>query len=328
LALGLLVGCTSSSKSKDSAGKSLDKVTYVTGFGSFGREAYAWYGLDKGYFRDEGIDLKITPGAGGDLNLKLLASNQAQFTAIDYAGSIVDVGKGRTDFKVISSIHQRTLIAIMALGGKGVASPQDLAGKTLGVATGAVPKTLFPAYAKLAGVPNNVKWVDSNPQALPQLLASGHVAGIGQFVVGAPAVKAAAAGAGIKDPQVVTLPYSQYMTDLYGNVLVTPTALTKSDPGLVKRFNKAYMKSLAASIADPTGTGTILAKYVPTQKPAVATAEVQLMKPYCGDTNELGGMDQGRVSRGIALIQSVGLIDASFDPEKLVDFGLLPQPNS
>ena len=304
----------------------------MTGFGSFGREAYAWYGKDKGYFKDEGIDLTIVPGAGGNQNLQYFKTNKAQFTALDYSGAIVQVGKGNTGFKIISAIHQRTLISIMALeGGKAkISTPRDLQGKTIGVATGAVPKTLFPAYAKLAGIPDpsSVKFVDSNPQTLPGLLASGQVDGIGQFVVGTPAVMAAAVAGHVPDPKIVTLAYSEYMTDLYGNVLVAPTSLIKSNPDLVRRFNRAYLKSLAASMADPEGTAAALVKNVPTQKAAPAAAEVKLMAPYVGKSIELGTMDTAKVVRGIALLQSMGLIPASFEPGKMVDFDYVPKGSS
>jgi len=330
LAAGLIAaGCTSSKSTTPDGGKSLDKVTYVTGFGSFGREAYAWYGKDKGFFKDEGIDLTIVPGAGGNQNLQYFKTNRAQFTAIDYSGAIVDVGKGEDDFKVISAIHQRTLIAIMALDNSKskISTPQSLQGKKIGVATGAVPKTLFPAYAKLAGIPNpkSVQFLDSNPQQLPGLLAAGQVDAIGQFVVGAPSVIAAATAAHVTDPKVVTLPYSQFMTDLYGNVLIAPTSLISSNPDLVRRFNRAYLKSLAASSADPEGTGAALAKDVPTQKAAPATAEVKLMAPYVGEAATVGTMDATNVARGIALLQGTGLIPASFDPNKLVAFDFVPK---
>ena len=321
--VGLVASCSSSKPSPNAAKDKVDKVTYVTGFGTFGREAYAYYGLEKGYFRDEGIDLTIIPGAGGNQNLKFLDSGKAQFTAIDYSGAIVDYGTNNdANFKIISAINQRTTIALMALSSSGISRPSDLSGKTLGVATGAVPQTLFPAYAQLAGIPNDVKWQPTTPQELPRLLVSKRVAAIGQFVVGAPAIQAAAKAANLSDT-IVTLPYSQYVGDLYGNVTVAPTKLISSNPDLVRRFNRAYIKSLREALADPTGVGTILHKHVVTQKPEPATAEVKLLAPYCGTGQQIGSMDEAKVARSIAILQGVGMIPAAFDPKKMVDFDVV-----
>jgi NitT/TauT family transport system substrate-binding protein len=317
--LGLAVGCGSGEPAAGGKAGGPDRVTYVTGFGSFGREAYAWYGLDKGYFTAEGIDLKIIPGAGNQ-NLKYLDSGRAQFTAIDYASAVLDYGNHTdTAFRVISAVNQRTTVAIMTLSGSNITRPADLVGKTLGVATGAVPQTLFPAYAKLAGIPDKVTWVPASPQALPQLLASKKVDGIGQFVVGRPAVAAAVQAAGLSDT-VVTLPYGDEMADLYGNVLVAPTKLISSNPDLVHRFNRAYVKSLGAALRDPGATAQILHKYVPAQQPGPAEAEVRLLAPYCGTGAQLGTLAESRVGKGIALIQNLGLIKTPVNAAALVDF--------
>lgn len=320
--LGLVAACSAKEPAPSTGSGKVDTVTYVTGFGSFGREAYAWYGLDKGFFKAEGIDLKIVPGAGGNQNLKYLDSGQAQFAAIDCSGAIVDYGNNTdNNFKIVSAINSSTTIALMSLSSSNITKPTDVAGKTIGVATGAVPKTLFPAYATLSGIPNNVRWVETTPQALPQLLAAKKVDAIGQFVVGKPAVQAAAKAANLPDT-INVLPYSTEMIDLYGNVLVASTKLTSSNPDLVKRFNRAYVKSLGASLRDPTGTAEILHKYVPAQKAAPAEAEVKLLAPYVGDGSgrQIGLMDEKKVAKSIALIQSVGLIHSSFEPSTMVDF--------
>jgi NitT/TauT family transport system substrate-binding protein len=330
LVLGLIAGCSSSSKSDDAAGggkKGLDKVTYVTGLGSFGREAYAWYGVDKGFFKAEGIDLTIEPGKAGAANLQLIESGKAQFAAIDYSGAIVDYGKNTdTNFKIVDAINQRTTVAIMTRQSSNVSGPADLVGKKVGVQQGAVPQTLFPAYARLAGLTDaqikQVQFVPAqNPQLLPGLLASKATTGIGQFVVGVPAVQAVLGS----DP-VNVLPYSKYLGDLYGNVLVASNKLVSSNPDLIKRFNRAYNKSLAASLDDPDGTAAVLQKSVQApQKPEAASAEVKLLKPYCGTGDEIGTMDETKVARGIAILQGAGLFANTFDPSKMVAFDLVPK---
>jgi NitT/TauT family transport system substrate-binding protein len=325
--VGLVLALTAASctaqrtNSDNNAGKPVDKVTYLTGFGSFGREGYAQVALVKGYFRDAGMDVTIKPGQAGDFNLKTILAGQAQFAVIDFSGAVVQVGNSTTlsRFKTIAAVQQRSIIAMMAAPGKGIQNPQDLQGKTIGVATGSVPKTLFPVYAKLAGFSSGeVNWVETTPQQLPALLASGQVAAIGQFVVGAPAVKAALKA----DP--VVLPYSRYLTDLYGNAIVTPDKLIANNPDLVKRFRTAILKGLDYSINHPDEAGQIVHAATPAIDANVATAELRLMAPYVQGA-AIGGMDESRVARSIAVLQSAGLIPAGFEPSKVVDFGIAPR---
>jgi NitT/TauT family transport system substrate-binding protein len=102
---------------------------------------------------------------------------------------------------------------------------------------------MFPVYAKAAGLdPASVRFVPAAPPALPQLLASGQVDGIGQFVVGRPLIEAAARGR-----KAVVLPYGDLVPDLYGNVVVTSKDLAARNPALVRRFTAALLKGGSAT---------------------------------------------------------------------------------
>ena len=37
-------------------------MTYLTSFGNFGRDSYAWVAKEKGFFKDAGFDVEIKPG--------------------------------------------------------------------------------------------------------------------------------------------------------------------------------------------------------------------------------------------------------------------------
>src|SRR5256885_20536 len=193
-AASAVTGACSADRPKPNATRALAKVTYLTGLGAFGREAFAWVADAKGYFRDAGIQVTIVPGAAGDENLKKIAGGVAQFGVIDYSGAVIRAGRAAFDpFRLVAALNNQTLIAIMSLVGRGIMIPADLRGKTIAQAEGAVIKTLFPGYAKLAGLdPKAVRWVEVAATGLPALLASGQVDAIGQFVVGKPAVAAGA----------------------------------------------------------------------------------------------------------------------------------------
>lgn len=77
-------------------------------------------------------------------------------------------------------------------------------GRTIGDRPDSTIKLMFPLYAKAAGIDaSSVRFVPSAPPSLPQLLVSGQVDGIGQFVVGKPLIEAvAAAGAMLAEPGV------------------------------------------------------------------------------------------------------------------------------
>lgn len=326
-ALAVASGCSGSDDSDDKGGtaQTPEKVTYLTSFGSFGRDAYAYVALEKGFFRDAGFDVDIKPGNGTGDNIKLVTSGQAHFSPIDLTGGLLQMGGGKAkDFTAVAGIQQRTMAAIVSLEGNGITSPKDLEGKKLADAPGSVVRNLFPTYARLANVDaSKVTWVNGSAQTLMGTLASGAVQGIGQFVVGKPTVEAIAKG-----KKAVLLPYSDFLTDLYGNVLITSSAYAKEKPQLVKKFAAALLKGLEYSISQPAEAGDILKKYVATANPAAAAAELTLMASFVrsdGSGVPVGALDSQRVARSIAILQGAGAIPAGMTPERIISFDLVPK---
>ncbi|MFB9543535.1 ABC transporter substrate-binding protein [Micromonospora sagamiensis] len=327
-ALALVSACSSDSDSDSGSGDgaSLRKVTYLTSFGNFGRDSYAWVAKDKGFFKEAGFDVDIKPGQGTGGVIQTIVGGQADFGPIDLTGGILQLGGGDDkpkDFVAVAAIQQRTMAAIVTTQDKGIASPKDLEGKTLADTPFSVVRNLFPTYAKLAGIDNSkVKWVNGEAQTLMATLASGKVDGIGQFVVGAPTVRAVAK----KEP--VVLPYSNVMTDLYGNALITSKKLAKEEPEMVKRFTGALLKGLEYSLANPKEAGEILKKNVAEANPVSAAAELELMAGYVRSSNSgtaIGALDSGRVAKSIAILQGAGALKQNIAPEQVVDFNLAPK---
>ncbi|BFU47044.1 ABC transporter substrate-binding protein [Krasilnikovia sp. MM14-A1004] len=317
-------GCDDSDDAAKAGGQSLEKVTYLTSFGTFGRDAYAYVAKEKGYFADAGFDVDIKPGGGTGENLKIVTAGQAQFAPIDLTGLLLAAGSGQaSNYVAVSGIQQRTMAAIITLQGNGITSPKDLEGKTLADSPASVVRNLFPTYAKLANIDAaKVTWQNGTPQTLMGTLAAGRAAGIGQFVVGKPTVEAIA-----KKPAVV-LPYSDYLQDLYGNVLLTSQSYAKAHPDRVKAFTGALLKGLGDAIANPDEAAQVLKKYVPTTNPQAAAAELTLMGPFVKSEASgvpVGALDSQRVARSIAILQGSGQIKPGLTPEQVIDFSLVPK---
>ncbi|MEV4813472.1 ABC transporter substrate-binding protein [Micromonospora avicenniae] len=326
--LALLAGCSGGSDSSDDAkggsGGSREKVTYLTSFGNFGRDAYAWVAKEKGFFSEAGFDVDIKPGQGTGAVIQTIVGGQADFGPIDLTGGLLQLGNGQAkDFVAVAAIQQRTMAAIATLDGKAIASPKDLEGKKLADTPGSVVRNLFPTYAKMAGVdPAKVQWVNGDAQTLIQTLATGQVDGIGQFVVGQPTIE------GVAKKKAVLLPYSNVMQDLYGNVLITSAKIAKEKPEMVKKFTAALMKGLEYSLANPQEAAKILQKNVPATNVDSAAAELQLMAGYVRSSNSgtaLGTLDSGRVAKSIAILQGAGTLKQNITPEQIIDFSLTPK---
>jgi NitT/TauT family transport system substrate-binding protein len=316
-------GCSSSggSGSASSSGK-VDKVSYVTGFGAVGRDSFVWVAKEKGFFKQAGIEVDIQKGAGNVPNLTMLKSNQAQFAALDFTGAVILAGQGKfADWRAVAAVHQQTLVSIMTTADTGISTPKDLVGKTVATASGSVSELLFPAYAKLAGIdPKSVTIKGVQATALNGLMAQRKVDALSAFLLSKKALET------VSKKQVVVMPYSTYLSDFYGNAIITKPELISSDPDLVKRFVGAAMKGLQYTVDHPAEAAAILNKAEPTAAVPAAVGEIEAMKPYVPPPagGPIGQMSQERVARTIASLQGAGLMPAGLTPDKVVDFSFIP----
>jgi NitT/TauT family transport system substrate-binding protein len=325
-ALILAAGCSGSDddeKTEAGPGGRLEKVTYLTGAGILGRESYIYVAMDKGFFSEAGFDVQVQPGKGTDPNIKLLQAGAVDFAVLDISAALIAYGKGTyQDFTIVSALQQRNLACFMAFSGSGISTPKDLEGKKIAYIPGGIVKTLFDTYAKLAGVdPTKVTWIATQPEALVPALQSGKVQAATQFVVGKPQVEKAAKE---KGQSAVVLPFSDQLTNIYGNGLAVSKKLATENPDKVKRFNTAMLKGLQYALDNPDEAGKIYAKYQKTQPEPVAAAEMKLMIPYARTGGvTLGALDEQMATQNVAALQSGGAIPATINPKDVINFDIV-----
>jgi NitT/TauT family transport system substrate-binding protein len=173
----------------------------------------------------------------------------------------------------VAMIYAKAPHAIYVLADSGITKPQDLEGKTIAdTAFSAVPK-LFNAYAKAAHIdPSKVKWVIAAGNALPGLLSTGRVDGIGQYVVGEPLLAQAAA-----PKKVRALTYAAAGLDIYSNGIIASENEINDHSKDVSEFVDATLEGLKYAVAHPDEAGAIMHKYHPEVSADIATAETKIV---------------------------------------------------
>lgn len=295
--------------------KPLDKVTYATGFGDTAREGFARIGVAKGFFRDAGIDVRVVAGQPSTADLKLLSANQVQFADIDFVSAVINqapvAGPAVGDYAITGVLQDKTLVSFLARGDSGIAVPSDLEGRTVGAASPtAASHLLIGAYAQLAGFDaRKLRWAYFPTTELPTLVAQGRLAAGASYVVDAPSYQSDSTKAGHR-AAVTTLPYSTYLTDLYGSVAVTRSQLMHDNPGLVRRFTGALFRSIRWSVDHPDDAETLLPTLVPAlgNTPGVTAKTMRLMAGYIPAAGTGPVFDETRVARAVALLEGQGLI--------------------
>ena len=90
-------------------------VTFSLDFRALGRHA-AWYvALDKGYYKQAGLDVTIIPSQGTAQAIQSVESKAAQFTFSDVAGLVAARANSGATAKMVSVIYQKAPYAIFSL---------------------------------------------------------------------------------------------------------------------------------------------------------------------------------------------------------------------
>ena len=149
------------------------EVNFITDFGFYGRQSYFYVAYDKGYYKEEGIELNFLRGQGSIDAIKKVASGAAKIGFAD-AGALVWRAAMTASPLSSSRSSMQPPHAIFALADSGIKMPKDLEGKTIADSAFSAIPLIFNAYAQAAGIDaTKVKWITAEVSSLPSLLATG-----------------------------------------------------------------------------------------------------------------------------------------------------------
>jgi NitT/TauT family transport system substrate-binding protein len=268
-----------------------------------------------GFFAEAGFAVMIEPIQAGVHPYQQLAGGGAQFAIVDsvdaflrYAAAVIPAEDGDDSFQILAAIHQETTIGLVALAGTGIATPQDLRGRTVGLPAGSLAERLWPAYAELTGGLDwsTVETVSTDPSTQVRELLAGALHAIGVTAAAVPGIQAA-----IGDRELPMLPYAHAMPDLYGDALVAPKRLLHDHPDLARRFTGALLRGLVHALDNPQEAEQVL-REAGVPYPQTASAELELMRGYVYGGlipgEQVGFIEEVRAVRGMALLTAAGLV--------------------
>ncbi len=109
--------------------------------------------IDKGYFREAGMDLRLQPGGPGIDPIQNVAGGTATFGNAASNGILVNARSSGLPLKAFATALQRHPFAFFYLQESGVRTPRDFEGKTIGIQPTARP--LLEAVLKKHQIPQD-----------------------------------------------------------------------------------------------------------------------------------------------------------------------------
>jgi len=301
-------------------------ITFSLDFRTLGRHA-AWYvALDKGYYKQAGLDVTIVPSQGTAQAIQNLEAKAAQFAFSDVAGLVAARANGGSTAKMIAVIYQKAPYAIFTLkSGADLTRPEQLEGLEIASGAGSFTQRVIAAFMIEKGLnPSTVKYTNIDPAARVGMLVSKKIAAIETFVMSKPGIAKAAPG----DEQTFLL--ADHGLKLYSNGILARADYLTANAGTAWAFVKASLQGWRDTIADPKAAAEIIAKYVKGLDPDVTLAEINIVDDLV-ITAETQAKGLGFIDPAI-MAASVGLIAKSVDSGGNIqaadtyDASFVPQP--
>lgn len=139
------------------------------------------YGIKKGVFQAERIDLQSLEGSGSVPVIQSIGAGTDRFADVDLPTTVGLISKG-VPVRIIASLTSRTPASIIFFADKGIKTPKDLEGKKVGMTAGDANHMLFPLFMKKNNVDDSkVQQILFDPRGRNTALLVGQVDAIGGY---------------------------------------------------------------------------------------------------------------------------------------------------
>ena len=243
----------------------MHKVRLLTNSGFTG--ANAWFPLahDRGYFRDEGIDVEFIDGAGAFSAAGRMVKEGAEFGYGDFQALIEEAArKPETSPVGVYMVMDQSPSVVVLPARSQVASPTDLSGLTITAHAVDVGLNTFEQYASKAGLdPRSVRAVSNDGDwiALLGLLKEGKTDALfGYLSTVSAAIRAS--GRDVRS-EVRFLKFKDVAQDLYGSTLMVSPTFARDKPAVAKAFVRAINRGVLAAASDPDAAIRALVNHAP-----------------------------------------------------------------
>ena len=262
--------------------------------------------LDKGYYKDEGLEVTIDPGNGSVDSVNRVASGVYDMAFADISALIkFRDKKENAAVKAVAMVYDSPPNSIITLKKTGIKTPKDLEGKILGAPAADASFSVWPIFAKVNNIDvSKVKIENIGFPVREPMLAQGKVDAVTGFYFSS---FFNLKTNGVADDDIVFLMMRDLGVEVYGNALMVHPKFAADNPKAVAGFVRATLRGIQETIKSPETA----IKSLMTRNQIVAEAtELQRLKMALErnivtkevEANGLGAVDMARLTRSIEQI--------------------------
>ena len=159
----------------------LDRVNLRLSWIASGEYVMYPYGIKKGAFEADRIDLQVLEGSGSTPVIQSIGAGTDQFADVDMPTAVGLITKG-VPVRIIANLTNKTPASVIFFADKDIKTPKDLEGKKVGLTAGDANHILFPLFMKQNNVDaSKVQQILFDPSSRNAALMVGQVDAIGGY---------------------------------------------------------------------------------------------------------------------------------------------------
>ncbi len=304
-----------------------EKVKFVLDWFPAGYISFTHVGVKRGFFADEGLDVSIDIGRGGSDAVTRVATGTNDFGSASLSSMLGAAANATIGSKAVLSVYSKSPDSIITTEGSGINSIKDLKGKTLATATFSGSNVLWPIVAKNNGLdPETVKLTKVDTNALAPMLLTGKTDAVIAWLVNEPLYTALMPD---NKTKLKVLRWSDYGLNGYNWSIMASPKVMKERPEVVRKFLRAYLKSIRFVMDNPDQAAADLTALAPDTKVETNAAEIRAIKPLIinelSEKYGLGKFEPSMVRQTWKWVADAqGFPIDKLDPESVVDRSFLP----
>jgi NitT/TauT family transport system substrate-binding protein len=268
-----------------------------------GSNAAFIHAMEKGYFKEAGLNPSLDPSAGAGDSIQRVASETYQAAFSDLTVMIEFNAKNPAQGPLaILNIYSRSPTCIICWKSAGIRKPADLVGKTLGAPSTDGAFRLFPAFCKATGLDAaKVKTTTVDLRLREALMMRKEVDGVFGFDS---TIFFNLKGQGVTLDDLTFLYYSDAGLDFYSNSIIVSKRFMREHPDRIAGLARACARGWRDALKNPKAVIDSLVKAEPLAKPELELERLNWLlknqvRSAAVEEGGIGTLSAEKLARGI-----------------------------
>lgn len=292
--------------------------------------------IDKGYFKQEGLEVAADPAQSPmEAITRLALGNGATETTHDMSSGDINAmiryrdQNPATGIEAVFILHDKPTYALIGRKSRGVQFVKDTEGRKLAAPAVDPASQMWPLFAKLNAIDvSKVTVLNVGLQVRVPMLVSGEIdALLGHSFSAAIDLR----DRGVAPDDIVVLLMADYGLTLYGNAMLASAKFQAEQPEAIRAFLRAYVRGLRDAMQKPEDAVEAAMKRM---QGASKQVELERLKVVLSQNFTkidpkaavVGGVDAARFSAALEQLAQVSPFKSKLKPDEYFDATYLPAP--